>query len=65
MDLLFVKGQQTIITVSIFRHNFAIISYLNKVDVFAIMKELGHESINTTMIYFQNVMDRGQHSIHK
>ncbi|WP_018395683.1 tyrosine-type recombinase/integrase [Bacillus sp. 37MA] len=65
VELPFVHARQTRITAHVFRHSFAIISYLNKVDIFAIMKALGHENINTTMIYLQRIMDREQHAIHK
>lgn len=36
------------------RHGFAIISAENDSDVYRIMQTLGHEKIETTMIYLEN-----------
>ncbi|RKJ75042.1 integrase [Butyricicoccus sp. 1XD8-22] len=49
-------------TPHVFRHAFAIISHYNEVDVFSIMRSLGHEKIETTMIYLQKSMELDQHA---
>ncbi|WP_231373223.1 hypothetical protein [Bacillus sp. 37MA] len=33
-------------------------------NIYDIMRALGHEQIDTTMIYLQKIMDREQHVIH-
>jgi len=65
VDLPFVRSGHIKITAHVFRHSFAIISHLNKADIFSIMKALGHEDIHTTMIYLQKVLNREQHVIHQ
>lgn len=60
-----IQAREKRITPHVFRHSFAIISYLNGVDVYDIMRALGHEQIETTMIYLQKIMSREQHAIHK
>ncbi|MEH6944706.1 tyrosine-type recombinase/integrase [Bacillus sp. JJ722] len=54
------------ITISphVFRHAFAITSYMSKADIYQISRSLGHEKIETTMIYLQKHMAREQHAIH-
>ena len=52
-------------TPHVFRHAFAIISHENKVDIFDIMKALGHAKIETTTIYLEKVIEREKHAIHK
>lgn len=47
-----------------FRHAFAIISHLSKVDVYQIMRSLGHEKIETTMIYLEKIFEKERHAIH-
>ncbi|MFD4820675.1 tyrosine-type recombinase/integrase [Peribacillus butanolivorans] len=47
-----------------FRHAFAIISHLNGVDVYQIMKSLGHEQLSTTEIYLEKVFEKERHAIH-
>lgn len=42
------------------RHAFAIISAENNSDVFRIMQSLGHEKIETTMIYLENKQSKEQ-----
>ncbi|MFJ7982226.1 tyrosine-type recombinase/integrase [Lysinibacillus xylanilyticus] len=54
-----------IITPHIFRHAFAIISHINGADVYKIMKSLGHEKIETTIIYMEKVLATDQHAIHE
>ncbi|MBQ0139905.1 MAG: tyrosine-type recombinase/integrase [Kurthia sp.] len=57
--------QQSIhITAHTFRHAYAIISHLNKVDVYDIMRSLGHEKIDTTMIYLAKITARSTNAIH-
>ncbi|MGF9978920.1 tyrosine-type recombinase/integrase [Viridibacillus arvi] len=53
------------ITPHVFRHAFAIISRVNGADVYDVMRSLGHEKIETTMIYLQKIFEKEQHSIHK
>ncbi|MBO0587608.1 MULTISPECIES: tyrosine-type recombinase/integrase [unclassified Sporosarcina] len=52
------------ITPHVFRHAFAIISKLNGVDIYDIMRSLGHEKIETTMIYLEKVFEKERHAIH-
>lgn len=52
------------VTTHSFRHAFAIISHMNKVDVYDIMRSLGHEKIDTTMIYLAKVTARSNNAIH-
>lgn len=53
-----------IVTPHVFRHSFAIISKLNGVDIYGIMRSLGHEKIETTMIYLEKVFEKERHAIH-
>ena len=64
-ELPFLKHRESRVTAHVFRHSFAIISYLNGVDIYGIMRSLGHEKIDTTMVYLQKVMNREQHAIHR
>lgn len=57
--------QHVIITPHVFRHAFAIISKLNGVDLYDIMRSLGHEKIETTMIYLEKVFEKERHAIHQ
>lgn len=52
------------ITAHTFRHAYAIISHINKVDIYDIMRSLGHEKIDTTMIYLAKVTARSSNAIH-
>ena len=47
-----------------FRHAFAIISHRSGVDVYDIMRSLGHERIDTTMIYLEKIFAKERHAIH-
>lgn len=47
-----------------FRHAFAIISHKSKVDIYQIMRSLGHEKIETTMIYLEKIFEKERHAIH-
>lgn len=51
------------VTAHSFRHAFAIISHMNKVDIYDIMRSLGHEKIDTTMIYLEKVQARTNNAI--
>ncbi|WEA41657.1 tyrosine-type recombinase/integrase [Lysinibacillus fusiformis] len=56
---------ERVITPHIFRHAFAIISHINGADVYKIMKSLGHEKIETTIIYMEKVLETNQNAIHE
>lgn len=56
--------QSVKLTPHYFRHAFAIISRLNKVDVYSIMRSLGHERLETTEIYLEKVFAKENHAIH-
>ncbi|WP_342511605.1 tyrosine-type recombinase/integrase [Sporosarcina sp. FSL K6-1522] len=58
------SNQTMKITPHVFRHAFAIISKLNGVDIYDIMRSLGHEKIETTMIYLEKVFEKERHAIH-
>ncbi|WP_018393275.1 tyrosine-type recombinase/integrase [Bacillus sp. 37MA] len=60
-----IQARTSRITPHVFRHSFAIISYVSGANIYDIMRALGHEQIDTTMIYLQKIMDREQHAIHK
>lgn len=55
-------GQSLHITPHVFRHAFAIISRVNNVDVYEIMRSLGHEKIETTMIYLEKIFEKENHA---
>ncbi|MET1030982.1 tyrosine-type recombinase/integrase [Domibacillus tundrae] len=65
VPILSIQARKKRITPHEFRHSFAIISYINNSDIYAIMRALGHEKIETTMIYLQKVMEREQHVVHQ
>ncbi|WP_066297843.1 tyrosine-type recombinase/integrase [Bacillus sp. FJAT-29937] len=48
-----------------FRHAFAIISHISGVDIYKIMRSLGHEKIETTMIYLEKIFEKERHAIHE
>lgn len=56
--------KKVIITPHYFRHAFAIISRLNKVDVYDVMRSLGHERIETTEIYLAKTFAKQSNAIH-
>lgn len=62
-NLPFLKERANPITPHTFRHAFAIISRLNKVDLYDIMRSLGHEKIETTAIYLEKLFEKEQHAI--
>jgi integrase/recombinase XerD len=47
-----------------FKHAVAIISYMSEADVYKMMRSLGHEKMETTMIYLEKVFEKEQHVIH-
>lgn len=51
------------ITPHLFRHAFAIISSLEGVDIYTIMRSLGHERIETTQIYLEKIFAKERHAI--
>ncbi|MES1042582.1 tyrosine-type recombinase/integrase [Peribacillus simplex] len=62
--LPFLRFRSSSIGPHTFRHAFAIISHLNGVDVYQIMKSLGHEQLSTTEIYLEKVFEKERHAIH-
>lgn len=64
-NLPFLETRSTKITPHVFRHSFAIISYLSGADIYDIMRSLGHEKIETTMIYLEKIFERERHVIHE
>ena len=61
--LSFVAQRENPIGPHTFRHAFAIISRLNKVDLYDIMRSLGHEKLETTAIYLEKLFEKEQHAI--
>ena len=59
------EGIEANLTPHVFRHAFAITSRLNKVDVYDIMRSLGHEKLETTQIYLEKVFAREGHAINQ
>ncbi len=56
---------ERVITPHIFRHAFAIISHINGADLYTVSKSLGHEKIETTIIYMEKVLETDQHAVHE
>lgn len=54
-----------VITPHLFRHAFAIISNMQSVMLQDIMRSLGHERIETTMIYLEKIFARERHAINQ
>ncbi|MFL0364944.1 tyrosine-type recombinase/integrase [Pseudobacillus sp. 179-B 2D1 NHS] len=63
-DLPFLQNRSCRITAHTFRHSFAIISRRAGADIYKIMRSLGHEKIETTMIYLEKIFEREQHAVH-
>lgn len=59
------EGIEVQLTPHVFRHAFAITSRLNKVDVYDIMRSLGHEKLETTQIYLEKIFAREGHAINQ
>ena len=53
------------ITPHVFRHAFAITSHLNKVDIYDIMRSLGHEKLDTTQIYLEKIFAKERHAVNQ
>ncbi len=64
-ELSFLEKRTSRVGPHTFRHAFAIISHLSEVDIYDIMKSLGHEKIETTMIYLEKVFEKERHAIHE
>lgn len=64
LDHLELADSMVQITPHVFRHAFAIISKINGVDIYDIMRSLGHEKIETTMIYLEKIFAKERHAIH-
>ncbi|MBO0997468.1 tyrosine-type recombinase/integrase [Bacillus sp. SD075] len=62
--LPFLKFRTSSIDPHTFRHAFAIIYHLHGVDVYQIMKSLGHEQLSTTEIYLEKIFEKERHAIH-
>lgn len=63
-NLPFVVNRDTRLSPHALRHAFAIISAENGADVYKIMRSLGHEKIETTMIYLEKHFARKNHAGH-
>ena len=59
------EGIEVKLTPHVFRHAFAITSRLNQVDVYDIMRSLGHEKLETTQIYLEKIFAREGHAINQ
>ncbi|MEK5071714.1 tyrosine-type recombinase/integrase [Sporosarcina sp. FSL K6-1508] len=64
LEHVILSDQTMKITPHVFRHAFAIISKINEVDIYDIMRSLGHEKIETTMIYLEKIFEKERHAIH-
>lgn len=58
-------GIEIKLTPHVFRHAFAITSRLNRVDVFDIMRSLGHEKLETTQIYLEKLFARERNAVNQ
>ncbi|MCQ6282361.1 tyrosine-type recombinase/integrase [Bacillus sp. EB600] len=63
-NLPFLLHRSSLVGPHTFRHAFAIISHKSGVDIYQIMRSLGHEKIETTMIYLEKIFDKERHAIH-
>lgn len=63
--LPFLADRTSLIGPHTLRHSFAIISYKSGVDMYLLMRSLGHEKMETTMIYLQKIIEKEEHAIHK
>lgn len=48
-----------------FRHAMAIISHQMGSDLLTVSRSLGHEKIETTMVYLEKIFEKEKHAIHK
>lgn len=62
-NLPFLLHRSSFVGPHTFRHAFAIISHLSKVDVYQNMRSTGHEKIGTTMIYLEKTFEKERHAI--
>lgn len=63
--LPFVLQHPSSMSPHIFRHAFTIISFKSGADVYKLMKSLGHEKLETTLIYLKKVLEKEEHAIHQ
>ncbi|MDX8367138.1 tyrosine-type recombinase/integrase [Cytobacillus sp. IB215665] len=63
-ELDFVINRPNPISPHTFRHCYAIISYHSGADIYKIMRSLGHEKIETTMIYLQKEFEKEDNAVH-
>nr|WP_281177271.1 site-specific integrase [Peribacillus loiseleuriae] len=63
-ELPFLNHRSSLIGPHTFRHAFAIISHLNGVDLYQIMRSLGHSQVQTTLIYLEKIFEKERHAIH-
>lgn len=59
------EGIEVKLTPHVFRHAFAITSRLGGADLFDIMRSLGHEKMETTMIYLEKVFAREKNAVNQ
>ncbi|WP_404337945.1 tyrosine-type recombinase/integrase [Planococcus rifietoensis] len=59
------EGIEVKLTPHVFRHAFAITSRLGGADLFDIMRSLGHEKMETTMIYLEMVFAREKNAVNQ
>ncbi|MED4404103.1 tyrosine-type recombinase/integrase [Metabacillus fastidiosus] len=59
-----IENRPNPITPHVFRHCFAIISYHSGADIYKIMRSLGHEKIETTMIYLQKEFEKEDNALY-
>ncbi|WP_338656119.1 hypothetical protein V6B14_07845 [Sporosarcina psychrophila] len=64
LDQLNLSDQTMKVTPHVFRHVFAIISKINRGDIYDIMRSLGHDKFETTMIYLEKIFEKERHAIH-
>lgn len=64
-ELPFLKTRSSYISPHVLRHSFAIISHMSSVDIYDIMRSLGHARIETTMIYLEKVFEKERHAINE
>lgn len=59
------EGIEVKLTPHVFRHAFAITSRIGGADLFDIMRSLGHEKMETTMIYLEKVFAREKNAVNQ
>lgn len=63
-DFEWIQNRANPITPHVFRHSYAIISYHSGADIYKIMRSLGHEKIETTMIYLQKEFEKEDNALY-